>query len=116
MSKISEKWETVKPYAVGLAIGLIAAPVIGLWHGGLVTSGTRDGQVQTARIDAQALICERLAREYRVDSGDTSELTGYGGRGARNELAARFAVMPGEEAADTAVQRACADKLAVAAL
>lgn len=116
MSRISDGWERAKPYAVGLVIGLIAAPVIGLWHGGLVTSGTRDGQVQAARIDAQALICERLAREHRVDTGDTTELTGFNGRGARNELAARFAVMPGQEAADNAVQRACADKLAVAVM
>ena len=58
-------------------------------------------------------ICERLAREYRVETSDTAELTGYKGREARNSLATRFAVMPGESEADSAVERACADRLSV---
>jgi hypothetical protein len=84
-----------------------------LWNGNLVTSSTRDDQVQEASVDVLAQICERLAREYRVETGDTAELTGYKGREARNTLATQFAVMPGESEADSAVERACADRLSV---
>ena len=116
MNRMGERWQTAKPYLWGFVVGLIAAPIFGFWHGDVVTAGTRDRDVQAARIDAQAAICEQLARAYWVETGDTTGLTGYTGRDARNELAARFAVMPGQDEADRAVQRACADKLAAAAV
>lgn len=41
MATFSDKWATVKPYVVGLVIGAVAVPVIGIWRGDLVTAGTR---------------------------------------------------------------------------
>lgn len=111
MSMISDKWSTVKPYVVGLVIGAIAVPVIGIWRGDLVTAGTHGAQLTTATVEAKAAICEALAREQHAADGGVS-LAGQQHRQAREALARQFAQLPGQDAVDEAVRRSCVNRLA----
>lgn len=114
MANFSDKWATLKPYVIGAVIGAVAVPVIGIWRGDLVTAGTHSSQVTTATVEAQAAICEALAR-LRHESEGGASLAGTQGRQAREALAGEFAVMPGQTEANDAVRRACANRLARAA-
>lgn len=111
MATFGDKWTTVKPYVVGLVIGAVAVPVIGIWRGDLVTAGTHSTQLTTATVDAQAAICEALAREHHAAEGGVS-LAGHQNRQAREALAREFSILPGQAAADEAVRRACTNRLA----
>ena len=111
MAQFSEWWVTAKPYLVGLVIGAVAVPVIGIWGGQLVTAGTLNNQVTSATVDTQARICAALARNHHLAAGGES-LAGHQNRQAREALAREFAVMPGQETADDAVRRACTNLLA----
>jgi len=111
MAQFSEWWVTTKPYLVGLVIGAVAVPIIGVWGGQLVTAGTLNNQVTTATVDTQARICAALARNHHLAAGGES-LAGHQSRQAREALAREFAVMPGQETADDAVRRACTNLLA----
>lgn len=111
MATFSEKWATVKPYVVGLVIGAVAVPVIGIWRGDLVTAGTHDSRLTMASVEAKAEICEAMAREQHSIEGGVS-LVGNQNRQAREALARQFAVMPGQDAVDEAVRRACTNRLA----
>lgn len=111
MAQFSEWWVTAKPYLVGLVIGAVAVPIIGVWGGQLVTAGTLNNQVTTATVDTQARICAALARNHHLAAGGES-LAGHQSRQAREALAREFAVMPGQETADDAVRRACTNLLA----
>jgi hypothetical protein len=112
MADFASKWAVVKPYIVGAVIGAVAVPVIGIWRGDLVTAGTHGSQLANATIETQAGICEAMARQHHAMEGGEVTLAGAQARQAREALAAQFAVMPGQEAADTAVRRACANRLA----
>jgi hypothetical protein len=113
MASFSDKWAKFKPYVIGGVIGAVAVPVIGIWRGDLVTAGTHSTQLTSATVEAQAAICEALARNQAAENGVT--LTGTQNRQARESLAREFAVMPGQEAANDAVRRACTNRLARAA-
>lgn len=111
MATFYDKWTTVKPYVVGMVIGAVAVPVIGIWRGDLVTAGTHSSQVTTAAVEAKATICEALARDQHAADGGVS-LVGNQNRQAREALARQFAVMPGQNSVDEAVRRACTTRLA----
>lgn len=111
MDALRERLAAAKPYLVGLVIGAVAVPIIGIWGGQLVTAGTLNNQVTSATVETQAAICEALARQHHLASGGES-LAGHQNRQAREALAREFAVMPGQETANDAVRRGCINRLA----
>ena len=111
MATFSDKWATVKPYVIGLVIGAVAVPLIGVWRGDLVTAGTHGSRLTNATVEAKAEICEALARDRHAAEGGVS-LVGNQNRQAREALAREFAAMPGQDSVDDAVRRACANRLA----
>ena len=98
-------WESAKPKVMYLVIGLIAGPIITSIAGWQVLSGTARDQLHTGMIEQQATFC---AANARIEMPDTSKLD----YSARNELAKKWAVMPGATAAESDVTNACARKLA----
>ena len=67
-------WETMKPRAIALAIGLVVGPLISNYAGWQVTSGTSQGAVRAAVVEQQALICEERARAEVKDTDITSKV------------------------------------------
>jgi hypothetical protein len=106
LSKTMSSWETIKPKAIFLVIGLIAGPLITNFAGWQVTSGRAEAQAQAGIVETQASIC---AAQARTEVADPTKLD-YSARAA---LAKKWAVMPGGgTAVDSAVSNACASKLA----
>jgi hypothetical protein len=104
--------DTIKTLIGGAVIGAILTIAVGFGSGWLIASNTRDGDVAAAWIDAQASVCSSLVQDHRSKMGDVSDITGYASRSARTELAQTYAVaLTGEDAADPAVIRACANNL-----
>ena len=102
-----------RAYLVGALGGAAALAIIIYATGAMVSSGSADERVSQAMVDVQARICEGRARASLEESGDEVDLKGYNQRDKRDELARKFApILPGDEAADTAVVKACADKFA----
>ncbi len=99
------KWESAKPKVIYLVIGLIAGPVITNLAGWQVLSSTARDQLRAGLVDQQASFC---AVNAHIEVPDTSKLD----YNARNELAKKWAVMPGATTAEPGVADACAKKLA----
>lgn len=98
-------WESAKPKVMYLIIGLIAGPIITNMAGWQVLSGTAREQVEASITEQQASFCAVRARsEVPV----TSQLDYT----ARNDLAKKWAVMPGATTAQPDIISACARKLA----
>jgi len=96
----------------GLIVGGIIAMIIGFAWGGWTTSGTNKTMVDQAVLASQAAICvaqfmaqpnheEKLKELAKIDSWKRAEFIEKGG----------WDKMPGQEKADYAVSRACADGL-----
>jgi hypothetical protein len=96
----------------GLVVGAVIAMIIGFSLGGWTTSGTTKTMTQEAVLASQAAICvaqfmkqpnhkEKLKELAKIDSWKRAELIEKGG----------WDKMPGQEKADYAVARACADGL-----
>lgn len=106
------KPEMIKTLAWGFVAGAIAIPIVGFSADWVVLKGTHNQEVRAAWIDGQAKVCASLVGTHRETTGDVSDLYGYQGRDARNELAKSFAIiLPGKEAVDPAVISACSDML-----
>jgi len=105
MENISTKWLSAKPMVYGLAIGLIAGPLISNYMGWQVTSSAARAQSRAGVIEVQASSCNVQAR---IDNPNSAKLDWTG----RNDLAKKWAVMPGGAAADSDVVSACSSKLA----
>jgi hypothetical protein len=105
MKTAAARWQTIKPKAIYLAIGLIAGPLVTSVTGLQVLSGTAREQTRAGVVELQAVICAAQARTEVADAGKL-EWT------ARSDLAKKWAVMPGATTADPAVASACAGKLA----
>lgn len=81
--------ERTKPYAIGLVVGLIAAPIIGFNAGWITTTTASTQAAETARVDALAGICSTAAgRMAAASSTDLAALKGYDNRAKRDELVA----------------------------
>ena len=104
-STAASKWESAKPKLTYFVIGLIAGPIITSIAGWQVLSGTARDQLQAGMVEQQATFC---AANARIEVPDTSKLE----YAARNELAKKWAVMPGTTTAASDVTNACARKLA----
>jgi len=105
MNTAASRWQSAKPKLMYLVIGLIAGPIITSFAGWQVLSGTARDQLHAGMIEQQASFC---AANARTEMPDTSKLDYT----ARNELAKKWAVMPGATAAESDVTYACARKLA----
>ncbi len=106
------KREMIKPFSLGIIIGGVAVTIAAFSAGWVVTSTSMNQKVQAAWVDGQATICASLVRAHREATGDVTDLYGYSARNARNELATTFAVaLPGQEAADPSVIKACSSLL-----
>jgi hypothetical protein len=111
----SMKLETaakVKYGVWGLICGAVIAMIIGFSWGGWITSGTSQTRTREAVLASQAAICvaqfmkqpnheEKLKALEEVSSWQRAEAIEKGG----------WDKMPGQEKADYAVDRACADGL-----
>jgi hypothetical protein len=102
----------------GIAAGAIATLVVGFYWGGWVTGGTAKGMVQksaeTAVVSALAPICvdqfqhqanaiANLTELKKINSWQQGSFIEKGG----------WATMPGATSPDSAVARACAEKLVI---
>lgn len=102
--RLRSKWETLKPVAIALAIGLVAGPFISNFVGWQVTSGAAQAQLRAGVVEQVALFCEERARSEVKDLGKLDW-------SARNDLAKKWAVVPGAAAAESDATYACARKL-----
>lgn len=106
------KREMIKPFSWGVIVGGVAVTIAAFSAGWVVTTNSSDQKVQAAWVDGQATICAALVGAHRVATGDVTDLHGYKARTARDELAKTFAiVLPGQEAADPRVIKACSGLL-----
>jgi Ni/Fe-hydrogenase subunit HybB-like protein len=96
----------------GLIVGAVIAMIIGFSWGGWATSSTTKTMTEEAVVASQAAICvaqfmkqpaneEKLKELGEIDSWKRAEFIEKGG----------WDKMPGQEKADYAVSRACADGL-----
>jgi hypothetical protein len=98
------KWKAAKPAAIGLAIGLIAGPIISGLAGFQVRTGTAQAAARAGVVEQQAAFC---AERARAAAGGTAPLDWQ----ARTDLARKWAAMPGSAVVDPEVVYACAGKL-----
>lgn len=98
------KWTAAKPVAMGLAIGLIAGPIISGFAGFQVRTSTAEAAARAGIVEQQAAFC---AERARAATPDTAAL----GWQARGDLARQWAAMPGTTAVDQDVVYACSSKL-----
>ena len=98
--------ETVaaKPIAIGLAIGLIAGPIISGFAGFQVRTSTAQAAARAGIVEQQAAFC---AERARAASSGTALLDWQG----RTDLARKWAATPGSTVVDPEVVYACAGKL-----
>ncbi len=98
------KWTAVKPIAMGLAIGLIAGPIISGVAGFQVRTSTAEAATRAGIVEQQAVFC---AERARAAMPDTAAL----GYQARSDLARQWAAMPGTTSVNPDVVYACSGKL-----
>ncbi|MEK9970283.1 MAG: hypothetical protein VW600_14180 [Ferrovibrio sp.] len=103
--RVGHQWTVLKPLALVLILGLVAGPLISNYMGWQVTRGFAERQSRASAVDQQAMICAALAHR---DTADTAAL----GWAERRSIAEKYAVMPGRDAADSDVVRACTELLA----
>ena len=71
MDTISTKWLSAKPMVYGLAIGLIAGPLISNYMGWQVTSGAAQALSRAGVVELQASSCNAQAR---IDNPNSAKL------------------------------------------
>jgi hypothetical protein len=98
------KWAAAKPIAIGLAVGLIAGPIISGFAGFQVRTSTAQAAVRAGVVEQQATFC---AERARAASTGTAVLDWQG----RSDLARKWAAIPGSTIVDTDVVYACSGKL-----
>lgn len=102
---LSARWLRAKPIAMGVAIGLVAGPIISGMLGFQIRSSTARTLAHDGVVAQQAMFCATRAQAEAPSTGALDW-------NARNDLARRFAVMPGASGQpDYEVVRACADRL-----
>lgn len=106
MKNVKETWNAWVPFMKGLAVGVIAGPIIFLWAGWGVTTSTSNGYMRAALVKSEASICAARA----LGENKNAAKLDYNGR---NKLAEKWAIMPGQKpgTADSDVSYACASLL-----
>ena len=89
-----------------LAIGLVLGPIVSGWIGWHVTIDTMDTAVQDAVVAYRAELC---AKRAQADPDATSDV--LANWPSRRDLAEKWAVLPGEEKADSDVISECSARL-----
>ncbi len=103
--RMAAKWAEARPWAFGLALGLVAGPIISGMSGFQVRTSTAEAATRAGVVEQQAGFC---AERARTASGSTGPLDWA----KRNDLARAWATMPGETAPDQEVIYACSNRLA----
>lgn len=101
---VQSNWAAIKPRAFALAIGLALGPFISNYLGWQVTTGTAQAQARAGVVEQLATICEVGARTMVQDPAKLDWV-------ARNELAGKWATMPGTTSMDMDVRNACERRL-----
>jgi hypothetical protein len=102
--KMAAKWDEVRPLVTGLAIGLIAGPIISGFSGFQVRTSTAEAATRAGVVEQQAGFCAERARAASPAAGPLDWQK-------RNDLARAWATMPGTTTPDPEVVFACASKL-----
>jgi hypothetical protein len=102
---VAAKWAAAKPILLGLAVGLVAGPIVSGMTGFQVRSSTAQAASRAGIVEQQAAFCAERARGAATG-------TNLADWQARNDLARKWAVMPGATVADPEVAYACAGRLA----
>jgi hypothetical protein len=98
------KWEYAKLAALALMVGLVAGPYLSNFLGWQVASSTALARERAGIVAQLASICDAQARTEVLDPSKLDQ-------SARDDLARKWAVMPGGIIADPDVTAACAGKL-----
>ena len=102
--KTAAQWARAKPIAIGLAIGLIAGPMISGYAGWQVRASTAQAATRAGVVEQQAAFC---AERARAASPAAASLDWQ----AKSDLARRWAAMPGSNAVDPTVVNECSRRL-----
>ena len=102
--RAATRWAAMKPLVTGLAIGIVAGPILSGLAGFQVRTSTAEAATRAGVVEQQAAFCEERARAAHTATGPIDWQT-------RNELARNWAVMPGSTTADQDVVFACASRL-----
>ncbi len=102
--RAANKWAELKPLVTGLAIGVIAGPIISGFAGFQVRTSTAEAATRAGVVEQQAAFCVERARAVHTATGPIDWQK-------RNELARTWAVMPGTTTADQEVVFACSSRL-----
>jgi hypothetical protein len=102
---IAAKWQSAKPRVIALAVGLVVGPLLTNYFELQQTTGSARAQARAGVVEVQALFCEARAR---LENADPAKLDWT----ARNDLAKKWAALPGQTETDSDVTSACAGKLA----
>lgn len=105
VNAVTAKWRSIKPYLYPFVAGLIVGPFVSAYMGWQVTSSSARADIHAGIIKTHVAYCEARARN---DVKEPNKLDWS----ARNELAKKWASLPGAESSDSEVARGCADKLA----
>jgi hypothetical protein len=106
MQTAAAKWAEWKPIAIGAAIGLIAGPIVSGVAGFQIRTSTAEAANRAGIVEQQAMFCAERARGAMPAGAAVPDWN------ARNELARKWAIMPGAATADPEVVYACSSKLA----
>lgn len=102
-AEIIQEW---KPRIIFLLIGLVLGPFISGWLGWQVTTGTMDSAVQDAVVAYRADLCAKRAQADPEVTPDVLK-----NWASRRKLAEKWAMLPGEEKADSDVVNECNSQL-----
>jgi hypothetical protein len=102
--RAAARWASAKPVALGLAIGLVAGPIVSGYAGFQVRTSVANAATRAGVIEQQAGFCAERARA----SSPATARSDWQGQMA---LARQWSVMPGSTAVDQDVVIACSRKL-----
>lgn len=105
--RAAAKWAEMRPWALGLGIGLVAGPIISAVVGFQVRTSTAQAATRAGVVEQQANFCAERARAAHAATGATGTMDWQ----KRSDLARAWATMPGETASDPDVVFACSSQL-----
>jgi len=93
-----DRLNALKPYVGGAVIGAIAITIVGFSADWVVTAGTLDQKVQSAKVTVLAEVCEKSAAQaWKRDGNKMAALEGWDNE-EREQLAEKFAPVLADEA------------------
>jgi hypothetical protein len=99
------KWAELKPIVIGVAIGLVAGPIVSGVAGFQIRTSTAEAANRAGIVEQQAMFCAERGRAALPPGTATPDWQ------ARNALARQWAAMPGSTTADPEVVYACSNKI-----